>query len=337
MSFVGIRIQISFAALAAAAVLLLAAASAPAATVVNGDFESGTLNGWQVVADPSPESGNWYAYSGTDNPFGEFGPGSVPPPPAGNYAAITSQGGPGTRILYQDVGLEAGWTHRLSLIVYYRSEAPLVNPSPDSLEAEGELAKNPNQQYRVDIIKPSAPIDSISSSDILATLFATKAGDPQELGPTNLSADLSAFAGQTIRLRLAEVDNQAPFFAGVDSVSISSVAPPPPPPPSNVFSFGKPTFNKKKGTAKLPVTVPGAGTVQLVDVKKTKKRVKGKTLQAAAAGTLQLPVKPTKSGRQTLLAKGKLPVKVAVTFTPTGGTAATQTRKLTLKLAPPQP
>lgn len=332
-----VRVQIVLAACAAVAALLVAPAGAGAATVVNGDFETGNLTGWQVFnLPPEPEnSGNWFAYTGTSSPFGEGpeeGP-EVPPPPAGNYAAITAQGGQGTHILYQDIALEPSWAHQLSLLVYYHSFAPLVTPSPETLSNEIPAA---NQQYRVDVMKPTASPDSVNPEDILAPVFATKTGDPEELGPTPITVDLTPFAGQTVRLRFAEVDNQFYFAAGTDSVSIQSTAPPPlpPPPPSNAFSLGKPVLNKKKGTAKLPVTLPGPGSVQLLDVRKTKKRVKGKLLQATAAGTVQLPVKPTKAARNTLLAKGKLKVKVSVTFTPTGGTAATQTRKLTLKLAP---
>lgn len=312
-------------AIAMASVSLFAAAGVSAATVVNGDFETGTLSGWQVSnAPPPPETtGNWFAYSGTAPPL-EFAP-EVPPPPAGQYAAITSQGGGGTHILYQDVALEPYYSHQLSLLVYYHSAASLTTPSPETLNFE---APEPNQQYRIDVMKPTAPIESVNPSDVLATVFATKTGDPEELGPTPLTVDLTPFAGQTVRLRFAEVDNQFFFAAGTDSVAIQST------PPSNVVALGKPVLNKKKGTAKLPVTVPGAGTLTIADVKKTKKRVRARTVTATAAGTLKLPVKATKSARKTLVNKGKLKIKVAVTFTPTGGIAATVTRKLTLKLAP---
>ncbi len=323
-----VRVQILLAACTAIAVLLAAPVGAGAATVLNGDFETGNLTGWQVSnIPPEPEnSGSWFAYTGTTSPFeGEFAP-PVPPPPAGKYAAITAQGGPGTHILYQDVALEPFYTHQLSLLVYYRSEAPLATPSPETLEAGGLPSEN--QQYRIDVMKPTAPITSVNPSDILATAFATSTGSPQELGPTTYTVNLTAFAGQTVRLRFAEVDNLGFFAAGTDNVAIAST------PPSNAFTFGKPALDKKKGTAKLPVTVPGAGTLTIADVKKTKKRIKAKTLQATAAGTVNLPVAPTKSARKTLKAKGKLKLKVAVTFTPTGGLAATQTRKLTLKLAP---
>jgi hypothetical protein len=316
------RVRLLLAAAVVVIAALIAPAGATAATVVNGDFETGNLTGWQLVNNPTPESGNWFAYSGTTNPFsGEIGP-EVPPPPAGKYAAITAQGNPGLHIMYQDVALEPYYAHSLSLIAYYRSYAPLFSPNSLSYETL------PNQQYRIDVMSPAAPIESVNPADILATVFATKTGDPEELGPTPLTVNLTPFAGQTVRLRFAEVDNQLFFNAGTDSVAITST------PPSNAITLGKPVLNKKKGTAKLPVTVPGAGTLKIADVKKTKKRIKAKTVQATAAGTLKLPVKPTKLGRKTLNAKGKLKVKVAVTFTPTGGLAATQTKKLTLKLAP---
>lgn len=319
------RVRLLLAAVVVLAAALLVPTSATAATVVNGDFETGTLNGWQVFnVPPEPEaSGSWFAYSGTASPIAEAP--EVPPPPAGNFAAITAQGGAGTHILYQDVALEPYYTHQLSLLVYYHSFAPLATPSPETLNAE---IPAPNQQYRIDVMKPTAPIESVNPSDILATVFATKTGDPEELGPTPVSVDLTPFAGQTVRLRFAEVDNEFYFAAGTDSVSIQST------PPSNSFTFGKPVLNKKQGTAKLPVNVPGAGTLKIADVKKSKKRIKAKTIQANAAGAVKLPLQPTKSARKVLEDKGKLKVKVKVTFTPTGGLAASRTRKLVLKLAP---
>jgi hypothetical protein len=313
-----------FSAAVAATAVLAAPATASAATVVNGDFETGNLSGWQVVNNPpSPEeSGSWLTYTGTAGPFEGFA--VIPPPPAGNYAATTDQGGPGSHILYQDLTLEPYYTHSLSLLAYYGSAAPLVTPSPNTLSFETVE----NQQYRIDVMKPTAPVDSVAAGDTLATVFATNNGDPQQLGSTSFTADLTPFAGQTVRLRFAEVDNEGFFNAAVDSVAIQST------PPSNAVVLGKPAQNKRNGTAKLPVTVPGAGTLKIADVKKTKKRIKAKTLQVTAAGTVKLPVKPTKFARKVLADNGKLKLKVAVTFTPTGGLAATVTRKLTLKLAP---
>jgi hypothetical protein len=316
--------QIRFLAVLVIATASLAVpASATAATVVNGDFETGTFSGWQLLNPNGGSEDSWYVYSGT-NPPGPTIIETVAPPPGGNFAAVTSQGGPGSHYLYQDVALEPFWSHQLSLVAYYRSNAQLLTPSSGSLSP----GTSGNQQYRIDVMNPAAPIESVHPPDVLANVFATKTGDPQELGPTTLTADLTPFAGQIVRLRFVEVDNQAPFAASTDNVSILST------PPSNVVALGRPALNKKKGTAKLPVAVPGPGTLTIADVKKTKKRVKAKTLTATVAGTLNLPVKPTGSARKVLREKGKLKLRVAVTFTPTGGFAAAVTRKLTLKLAP---
>ena len=59
------------------------------------------------------------------------------------------------------------------------------------------------------------------------------------MAPTPVSVDLTPFAGQTVRLRLAEVDNRFFFNAGADAISISSV-------PINTFTFGKLTLNKRR-------------------------------------------------------------------------------------------
>ena len=58
--------------------------------------------------------------------------------------------------------------------------------------------------------------------------------------------------------------------------------------PSNEFSFGKSKKNKRKGTAKLTVNVPGPGEVEL---SKTGK-VKPATERAGSQGQVKLLVKP---------------------------------------------
>lgn len=315
--------------LAVGAMALPAVASAN--LVVNGDFETGNLSGWHLRNEPGG-TGSWFAYSGTEDP--EEPSATVPPPPQGEFAAIASQSNPGSHILYQDVALGAG-PHELSLIAYYESFTPIV--SPESLSPfEGA-----NQQYRIDVLKPGASLTTVDPADIIATLLHTEEGDPEVMEPETLTADLSAYAGQTVRLRMAEVDTASPFLAGVDAVSISGSAPPPPlppapPAPSNAFTFGYLKLNKNKGTATLKVNLPGAGALKAVDVKKKGKRVKRATATATAAGVATLTLKPTGAGMKTLEKKGKLPFGVSVTFTPTGGTAAGKIFSGKLKLKKPK-
>ena len=331
-----------------AGLLALLAPAASAATVVNGDFESGTLSGWTTRDEAAdfPAPGGWFAYSGTEAPisieeeevgeeeFEEF-PRSVLPPPQGNFGAISDENGPGTHILYQDISLEPGRSHTLSMTVYYGSEEPIV--APDTLSAG--IPGVPNQQYRIDVIKPTARITSVNPADMLTTVYRTLPGAPQTLVPTPVSVDLTPFAGQTVRLRLAEVDNLFFFNAGADAISISSV-------PINTFTFGKLTLDKKKGSGQLEVNVPGPGTLTEVDTRSlvvtasasVKKpgplRIRKASLPVTAAGAVKLNLKPTRAGKKTLKEKRKLSFKVQVTFTPTGGAAASQPFKGKLKLTP---
>lgn len=96
--------------------------------------------------------------------------------------------------------------------------------------------------------------------------------------------------------------------------------------PSNDVELGKPVRNKKTGTATLPVTVPGGGTLALAG-----RNVAPRQLVAAGAGKLKLKVKATGPAKAKLKETGKVTVKVKVTFTPTGGVAKTVTKKVKLR------
>ena len=98
--------------------------------------------------------------------------------------------------------------------------------------------------------------------------------------------------------------------------------------PENAFTLGGASVNKKKGTATLKVTVPDPGVIAL----KATKTVKGATVNAPAAGTYVVPVKAAGKSLKKLKRKHKFAINAAVDFTPTGGTAARQSKTFTLKL-----
>ncbi len=336
-----------------ALVAALAPNGAGAATVVNGDFESGTLSGWHVHR--VTEAGNWFAYKGTDAPIGSKRPTPADPvqaPPQGAYAATSDEANPDTLILYQDVALEAGYNHQLSLLVYYNSYEPLAIPTPDTLSVDEEvLAGERNQQYRIDVMKPDAPLESINPADILRTVFVTKRGDPQKMAPTRLTANLSAFAGTTVRLRIANAVHEEVFNAGVDAVSISSTSPSGKSPSAgsrhgpSLFSFDKVRANRKTGTATLRVRVSGsgllrargvsasAGTAHTSRVGGPQKQIEPVTVPVALAKTVTIHLRPTPSARAVLKQKHKLRVSVMVTYMPTGGTSESASLPVVLKLA----
>lgn len=184
-----------------------------AASSADDDFESGSLDGWRV---DQRGSGGWFVYTDgrvppnparTDAAFAF----DVPMPPQGKRAAITDQNGPGRFILYRDVRLDANY--RLHLSMFYVnagrfSGATITNRNTISDE----------QQYRIDIVNPSAPVDSVVPEHVLAIVFQAKPDDPARKPPTELIVDLSKWAGQTVRLRVAVGENQAPLRAGIDNV-----------------------------------------------------------------------------------------------------------------------
>jgi DNA-binding beta-propeller fold protein YncE len=103
------------------------------------------------------------------------------------------------------------------------------------------------------------------------------------------------------------------------------------PPPSgqralNEFSFGKVKKNKRKGTAKLTVEVPGPGGLELAKTKK----VKGASKQALSAGDVKLVIKPRGNAKKKVAEKGKSKVRAEVTFTPDRGDPNTKIKRVKL-------
>lgn len=112
----------------------------------------------------------------------------------------------------------------------------------------------------------------------------------------------------------------------------------PPPvvlPPSNAFSVTRKAISSKTGKATISLKLPGAGKVVLVGKAKNGKKsinVGKVTLDAAKAGTFNLTLTPSGAAKQVLKQKGSLKVTLAITFTPTGGSAKATNSAVTLKL-----
>jgi len=331
-----------------AALVCVVPAGAGAATVVNGDFEAGTLKGWSVYRATS--FGNWFAYKGTSEAIADRrGKQPIQPPPQGNFAAIADQLNADTLILSQDVALEPGTAHFLSLLAYYTSYAPIAVPNPDTLSVDdSQLGAQSNQQFRVDVMRAGTPLESLSPADVLATVFRAQPGAATQMGPTQRTADLSAFAGQTVRLRIAVAATQEVLAAGIDSVAIT---PQPPKPVDRTdlnprrFRLGKAKANPKNGTVMLSVEVPSPGLLtarnatgagpkaRASKARKAPMLVKQTQLKAGSGGTVKLLLKPTATALATLREKGKLRARVAVTFKE-GVAKTTATKAVVFKLAP---
>jgi hypothetical protein len=194
------------------------ALSAPAAAsfISNGGFEAG-LAGW-TTADQVGSDGAFMIQTGASSPGNLL---SVPAPPEGSNAAMTDAAGPGSHVMYQDFAIPSvfpGAFVAFSLYIGNRADRFAV-PDPESLDFSTPAL---NQQARVDILMPTADPFSIAAGDVLMNLFQTDAGDPLVSGykryVTDVSALFQAHAGQTLRLRFAEVDNIEIFNFGVDNV-----------------------------------------------------------------------------------------------------------------------
>jgi D-alanyl-D-alanine carboxypeptidase len=206
----------------AARLPLTTAAAAPRTAIVVDDFESGTLAGWTL---DRRGNGNWFAYQdGRQAPdptqSDPFMPFNMPNPPQGKFAAVSDTMGPGSRLMYRDIKLEG--PVMLELTIFYTNGIDGLSGYSSRFVAPRTLAINagPNQQFRVDLLAPTAAPDSMADADMRATVFETLPESPARRGPIPIRYDLSRWAGQTVRLRIATADNQGPMRAGIDNVRL---------------------------------------------------------------------------------------------------------------------
>ena len=212
---------------------VLVAGLALAAKPRNGGFESGDFTGWKVT---DPGGGNWFVYEGTDitggGPVRGMGPGGGDfyEPPRGRYAAAAYQGGPGLNILHRRLRLKEGEVNKLSFFLAYENSVGRFY-TPDHFDYNGGMAPprggggaEPNQQFRIDLLKAKAPVDTLKDRHILATLYRTRNNDPRRSRYKKLTFNLTemGLGGGRVRFRVAEVDNQGELPVGIDNVRLRS-------------------------------------------------------------------------------------------------------------------
>jgi hypothetical protein len=171
---------------------------ASAVALVNGGFETGDYTGWTLFeSSGTPDFGTWgIASDGQTVNYGDFvfdffdqidvsqySPGLPHTYTAteGNYLALQLQNGPETHRLSQDMTVKTCNTRTILSwdMEYYNWMGEFV-PSYQAL---------------------SVYIRDVNTDAILKTLFQTTAGiDPQSIPMTPFSADISEFAGMTVRL-----------------------------------------------------------------------------------------------------------------------------------------
>jgi hypothetical protein len=212
------------------AMIILHVAVSPARGQVlinNGGFEVGFAS-W-TRADQLGSLGTFALQTGTTSPVNGT---TVPAPPGGTRAAMTDAAGPGSHVMYQDFVVPTApilsAQLRFDVFVGNRASAFFI-PSPASLDFSTPAL---NQQARVDILNGGTDPFSVSALDVLTTAFQTTTTDPLVSGyntvTVNLTSLFTANAGNTLRLRFAEVDNVFSFQLGVDNVSLTATPVPEP-------------------------------------------------------------------------------------------------------------
>jgi hypothetical protein len=152
-------------------------------------------------------------------------------------------------------------------------------------------------------------------------------GDVLGLNSPKTSQTACSFSvpGETRFVRIGDLaDGESGVFsANADDrrVNVSAVVS-----PSNSFQFGKVKRDKKRGTAKLQVDVPNPGDLGLVG-----KGVEKDDRTIIDPRTVNLIVEAKGKKERKLERKGKVKVKLDVTYTPKGGDPRTRTKKLKLK------
>ena len=182
--------------------------------ILNGGFEeNGGVgpNGFDdwTVWNQAGGSGNFYVQTGTSSQNGF----TVQAPPEGSFAAMSDQGGPGSHIIYQDVTIPNGGA-TLSFEIYIANRPQVWYHPATLLYNAGQ-----NQQVRIDVMDPTASIDSYTTG-VYHNVYTTAAGDPYISGYSTVTFSIDDLDGETVRIRFAQVDNSGNFQLGVDNVCL---------------------------------------------------------------------------------------------------------------------
>ncbi len=102
--------------------------------------------------------------------------------------------------------------------------------------------------------------------------------------------------------------------------------------PSNTFTLGQLTRNKKRGTATITVNdIPNPGDLTGSGKGATVASTAVTSKAVTPPGPATLTIKANGKKKRTLTETGKVTLNIAVTYTPTGGSANTQSVKVKLK------
>ena len=193
-----------------------------------GDFDGwtaltgipdGGVNGVGVTAEGESQYGGqggdtWVINDGSTLPIDgpDLTANFTVEPFAGDFSAFTEQTGPSLNTLYQDIELPDGLVSAtLTWAQIIRNHAAVFD--------------DPLQEFRVEVRD--------MDDNVLEELFSTDPGDPLLATEwEEMSADLSAYIGETIRIAFVEEDNLSYFNVHLDEACVEVVEPTPTPSPT---------------------------------------------------------------------------------------------------------
>jgi hypothetical protein len=308
----------TFTTIAAAAVTTSAVTEVTTTTAtLNATIDTHGVAGTSTFSITSPSS----AYAAASAPVAlsaTSGPQTVSVPVTGLPPGLNTVGSVEKYILVQASATVAGTTAWGEQAKFETPDLPPFNPpAPAPAISAHPYGCTAPQIAAVNVHPKPGDTVTVSGSDL--GLGGTIALGAVQVPPSTWSATGFAFVvpdgttgSQPLTVNCGVVSNTV-------GLTILSVA-------SNTFTIIKATV--KGTTATVTVKVPGPGRIQ---VSGGKSSTASKTVNQA--GTTSLTVSLTKTGKKAL-AKAhskKLSAAVRVTFTPAGGTAATQSRALTFK------
>ena len=188
--------------------MLVAGGAYSVELVTNGNFTSNggigtsSFTGWTTYSN---NAGN-----------GQFVADTLSNPPSG-VAAFAAQGGLSTQVIYQSVTIPAGVTNAtFSASISINNFGLGYNPSI-------------TQFARADVMSSGSDPTVVNGTGVLLNLFLTTTGSPNVVNylPA-VTADLTAFAGQTVIIRFATTATIAVLEMGIANVSLNATSAPAP-------------------------------------------------------------------------------------------------------------
>ncbi len=259
------------------------------------------------------------------------------PAPARPYASTMSafdglQGGAFRLFVDDDVAGDTGYINGWEVTMTTRPAAATGFAATTIATAEGQTAQLTVNRATPANLGPATVDVAINDSDTDASDYTAPPskltfarGETSKTLSIPIGADFQGEEPENFFVTLSNPTNDA-LLADATSTATVTIARSE---PDNRFTVGA-AIKKRNGSAKLPVTVPGAGTITAID-DGPKSLLKPAEAFAEQPGTTVLKLKPAKKAKRKLKRGKKIKLTAEVIYTPDGGSANGAEAPVTLK------